>query len=76
MIGENRLLSCEGTSPQQETIFPIVSTERSELEAFASAIDGRAPFPVTIEEALHGVSILEAVARSIKEGGPVDIAKD
>jgi predicted dehydrogenase len=76
MIGENRLLSCEGTSPQQETIFPIVSTERSELEAFANAIDGRAPFPVTIEEALHGISVLEAVARSIKEGRPIDIAKD
>lgn len=76
MIGENRLLSCEGTSPQQETIFPIVSTERSELEAFANAIDGHAAFPVTTEEALHGVSVLEAVARSIKDRKPVDIAKE
>lgn len=40
---------------------------RSALEAFANAIDGRAPFPVTIEAALHGVSVLEAVACSIKE---------
>jgi predicted dehydrogenase len=73
MIGENRLLSCEGTSPVQETIFPIVSTERSELEAFANAIDGRAAFPISVEDALHGVSVLEAVAVSIKERRSVDI---
>jgi predicted dehydrogenase len=75
MIGENRLLSCEGSSLLQETTFPIVSTEKSELEAFANAIDGRAAFPVSVEDALHGVSVLEAVAVSIKEGRPVDVGE-
>lgn len=74
MIGENRLLSCEGTSPVQETMFPTVSTERLELEAFAHAIGGGAAFPVSIGDALHGVSVLEAVAVSIREGRPVDLA--
>lgn len=71
MIGENRLLSCEGMGPVRETTFPVVSTERSELHAFADAIDGKKAFPVTVEQALHGVSALETVARSIKEQGAI-----
>jgi predicted dehydrogenase len=74
MIGENRLLSCEGMGPVQETVFPVANTERSEIEAFAQAIDGNQPFPVSIEDALHGVSVLEAVAASIKgRGETVDL---
>jgi predicted dehydrogenase len=73
MVGENRLLSCEGNSPVQETIFPVVSTERIELEAFANAIDGQTVFPVSAEDALHGVSVLEAVATSIKVGRSIDL---
>ncbi len=74
MIGENRLLSCEGAELVQETTFPVVSTERSELEAFALAMDGQ-PYPVSVEDALHGVSVLEAVAGSIKDGKAVDIIR-
>jgi predicted dehydrogenase len=73
MAGENRLLSCVGNSPVQETAFPTVSTEKMELEAFANAIGGGEPFPVTSEEALHGVSVLEAVSVSIKDQRAVDI---
>ncbi|MFT4116020.1 Gfo/Idh/MocA family protein [Bradyrhizobium sp.] len=73
MIGENRLLSCIGNSPVQDTTFPIVSTEKMEIEAFANAIGGSAAFPVTAEEALHGVSVLEAVSLSMKEGTSVKI---
>ncbi|WP_431015314.1 Gfo/Idh/MocA family protein [Bradyrhizobium pachyrhizi] len=73
MIGENRLLSCEGNQPVQETIFPIVSTEKMELEAFANAIEGRGTFPVSVEEALHGVAVLEAVSVSIREQRTVEI---
>jgi predicted dehydrogenase len=72
MIGEGRLLTCQGTQPVQETFFPVVSTERIELEAFARAIDGEA-YPVSAQDALHGVSVLEAVAASIKAGTAVDV---
>lgn len=73
MIGENRLLSCEGNDPVQETTFPVVSTERHELEAFGRSIDGSETFPVSVEDALHGVSVLEAVAASIKDGKTIDV---
>lgn len=73
MIGENRLLTCQGTQPVQETFFPVLSTERIELEAFARAIDGSEIYPVSAQDALHGVSVLEAVATSIKAGTAVDV---
>lgn len=73
MIGENRLLSCEGHAPVQETTFPVVSTERAELEAFVNAIDGRSAFPVSPQDALHGVSVLEAVASSIQSGTSIEL---
>ena len=73
MIGENRLLSADGMDPVQETIFPHVSTERLELESFARAIDGEA-YPVSVADALHGVSVLESVAASIRDGSAIDVA--
>lgn len=71
MIGENRLLSCEGNGPVQETLFPVVSTERLELEAFARAIGGSHSYPIPSDEVLHGVSALEAIVASIRDGRAV-----
>lgn len=48
--------------------------ERAELEAFADAIAGRAPYPVTTAELLNGVAAFEGVSLSIARGGPVPIA--
>lgn len=75
MIGENRLLACEGNGPVHETLYPVVSTERLELEAFARAIDGGAPYPIPAGEVLHGVSALEAVATAIGLGTGIDVAR-
>jgi len=74
MVGENRLLSCEGNDPVQETSFPVVSTERMELEAFARAIDGTETYPISVEDVLHGVSALEAIAASTRDGRDIGVA--
>jgi predicted dehydrogenase len=74
MVGESRLLICEGAGPVQELHYPPVSTERLEIEAFAEAIAGSRRFPVPVDEALHGVSALESVAVSLRSGQAVDIA--
>lgn len=74
MIGENRLLACDGNGPVHEIVYPPVSTERLELEAFAQAIAGGASYPVSVEEALHGVSILESIAESARSHQVVAIA--
>ncbi len=54
--------------------FPSFDTERAALEAFAAAVKGEKPFPVSLAEAVHGAAVLEAMACSAKERKPVTVA--
>ncbi|MBI3042220.1 MAG: Gfo/Idh/MocA family oxidoreductase [Betaproteobacteria bacterium] len=45
------------------------------LEAFAAAIRGDAPFPITADQIVHGVAVFEAIVRSAKTGRPVEVRK-
>jgi predicted dehydrogenase len=42
-------------------------------EAFADAIEGRAPFPVSTAQMLDVVAALEAIVRSVETRGPIDV---
>jgi predicted dehydrogenase len=53
--------------------YPQVSTERAELEGFADAIAGGAPYACPPQDALHGVAVFEAIVRSTRSGRPEDI---
>ena len=48
--------------------FPPVDTLRLELEAFADAIEGRAPYPIGDADMVATVAAFEAVCRSVKSG--------
>jgi predicted dehydrogenase len=56
---------------REDRTFPAMDTERVEVEAFADAITGKGavPFPVAAEDAVHGVAVLEAMARSARNDG-------
>jgi len=54
--------------------FPRFEAERAQLEGFADAIEGKAAFPVTAEQAAHAVAVLEAIRRSAEDGAPVALA--
>ena len=41
--------------------FPTFSTELAQFEAFAGAITGKAPFPISLEDVVSGVAAFEAV---------------
>jgi hypothetical protein len=41
---------------------------RAALEAFGTAAAGGAPFPITLDEMVHGVAVTEAVIRSADSG--------
>lgn len=47
--------------------------ERAELEAFAAAIRGRAPYPISHAEVLNGVAAFEAVSLSAAAGQPIKL---
>lgn len=49
--------------------FPRVDSERLELEAFANAVAGRARYKVSVEEAVHGVAVMQAAFLSARHGG-------
>jgi len=55
------------------TDYPASDPEKDELEAFAAAITGEKPFPVTLDDAVHSVAVLEAMDRSARTGQPVRI---
>ena len=44
--------------------YPAFSTERAQLEAFADAIAGKAPFPISPQDVIAGVAAFEAVPKS------------
>lgn len=58
----------------EEKTFPKTDPERAELEALADAIEGKAAFPVTPDQAAHSVAVLEAIRRSTAEGKTVSVA--
>lgn len=45
----------------------------AELEAFADAVEGRAPFPVTPAQMLDTVAAFEATIRAIETGEPAEV---
>ena len=52
------------------------NTLLAELEAFADAIGGGAPYPIPAEEILHGVAVFEAIVRSAATRQPVKVARE
>jgi predicted dehydrogenase len=55
-------------SPAQVFDYAPVDIERMELEAFADAVKGHAPFPVPLDDAYHGVAVCEAIVKSASTG--------
>jgi predicted dehydrogenase len=49
--------------------FPTVGIERLELEAFAAAVAGDANYPVSADEAVHGVAVMQAAFHSAARDG-------
>jgi predicted dehydrogenase len=53
--------------------FPAANLLRRQLEAFAAAARGEAPYPVTLDHAVAGVAALEAMDKSAVDGKPVGV---
>jgi predicted dehydrogenase len=63
-FGRFELRPVESTAEVIE--FDPAGVERAELERFADAIEGRADFPVSRAQALHGQAVFDAIARSVE----------
>ena len=66
VLGETELvLRMSGRPPERRTLAPADSL-RAELEAFADAAEGRAPFPVTPAQILDTVAAFESVVEALR----------
>src|SRR5262249_31693684 len=54
--------------PDQVSEHPSFDMLNAELTAFARAIGGGAPYPVPIEDVLHGMSVFDAIVQAGKSG--------
>jgi predicted dehydrogenase len=61
-------------APPQVIDYPVIDMERAELEAFADAVAGRARFPVSTDQAIHGAAVFEAIVKSFTNGETVRVA--
>jgi predicted dehydrogenase len=59
--------------PVQTIEYPPVSIVRANLEAFADAAAGRAPYPVSHEEMIANISAFEAIGKSAESGAIVKV---
>ena len=55
--------------------FSGFDTLHAELTAFARAIREKEPYPVPIEDVLHGMAVLDAIVASAQSGETVTVAE-
>lgn len=61
--------------PQTRRFAPAAPSVRLNLEAFARAVRGLAPYPVSPREMLANVAALEAIMASVRQRALVDVAQ-
>jgi predicted dehydrogenase len=54
--------------------FPKTDMEAAELQAFATACAGGAPYPLPVEEAIHGAAVFEAMIGAAASGSSYAVA--
>ena len=64
------MLRRTGTEPQRRT-FPPANSVRANLEAFADAVGGRAPYPIPTSQILDTVAAFEAIGEAVKTDGRI-----
>ena len=64
------VLRRSGAEPQRRT-FPPVNSVRANLEAFAAAVAGRAPYPIPTSQILDTVAAFEAIIEAVKAHGRI-----
>ncbi|HTI67908.1 MAG TPA: Gfo/Idh/MocA family oxidoreductase [Caulobacteraceae bacterium] len=58
----------------REIEVPEFDVNRAELEAFAAAVAGEAPYPISHEQMIHAVAATDAIIASARSGRPETVA--
>ncbi|CUH68062.1 1,5-anhydro-D-fructose reductase [Thalassovita gelatinovora] len=68
-----RMLTAQTGKPVDQINYDWEDSVTANLEAFADAACGRAPYPFTTEEMVHNIQVLEAIALSAEIGQAVQL---
>jgi predicted dehydrogenase len=72
-LGETQLVLRSRGGKVEARDFPKVDSIRAELEAFADAVEARAPYPITPKEIVAVVAAFEGIIASMATGKPVAV---
>jgi predicted dehydrogenase len=73
MRGPDKLAYAKRGGEEVLETFDPTDIERAELEAFAAAVSGGAPYPLPVAEAIHDAALLEAIVQSAETGETVSV---
>ena len=73
-LGETQLVLRSRGGKVEVRDFPKMDSLLAEMDAFADALDGRAPYPIKTTEMVAVVAAFEAIVRSMGTGKPVSIS--
>ena len=72
-VSEHELLLHKPNAKPERLVLDPVDALRQELEVFADAIQGHAPFPVSADDMLATVAAFEAVIKALDSGDTVEV---
>jgi predicted dehydrogenase len=70
-IGENELVVRLPGGKVERSSFEKVDALRAEFDAFADAVEGRAPYPITMEQMVDVVAAFEAIIKALDTNSTV-----
>jgi len=72
-LGEDQVILRTKGGKMERREFEKIDSLRAEFDAFADALEGRAPYPITPEEMVNTVAAFEGIVNSIESGTPVRV---
>jgi len=72
-LGETEVVVRSSGGKTERREFPKVDSILAEMDAFADAVGGRAPYPITPVEMVNTIAAFEAIIQSMDTGRPVSI---
>jgi predicted dehydrogenase len=72
-IGETEVVVRTRGGKVERREFPKLDTILAEIDAFADAVAGRKPYPITPAEMVNTIAAFEAIIQSMETGNPVSI---
>jgi predicted dehydrogenase len=72
-LGETEIVVRTKGGKIERREFEKIDSLRAEFDAFADAIEGRAPYPITPAEMVDTISAFEAIIHSMESGKPVSV---